>query len=103
MAGPPPGGPAISADRRRRCQSRNKTCWWPLFLAGGKEILNAEVSRDTIRDALSIIRRLWNAGIAHRVIKPSNLLVRDGRVFLIDVAFCQVRPSPGARWWIWRT
>ena len=25
MAGPPPGGPAISADRRRRCQSRNKT------------------------------------------------------------------------------
>jgi hypothetical protein len=28
------------------------------FLAGGKEILDAEVSRDTIRDALSIIRSL---------------------------------------------
>jgi hypothetical protein len=64
------------------------------FLAGGKEILDAEVSRGTIRDALSIIRRLWNAGIAHRDVKPSNLLVRDGKVFLIDVAFCQVRPSP---------
>jgi tRNA A-37 threonylcarbamoyl transferase component Bud32 len=64
------------------------------FLAGGKEILDAEVSRDTIRDALSIIRRLWNAGIAHRDVKPSNLLARDGKVFLIDVAFCQVRPSP---------
>ena len=64
------------------------------FLAGGKEILDAEVSRDTIRDALSIIRSLWNAGIAHRDIKPSNLLARDGKVFLIDVAFCQVRPSP---------
>jgi tRNA A-37 threonylcarbamoyl transferase component Bud32 len=64
------------------------------FLAGGKEILDAEVSRDTIRDALSIIRRLWNAGIAHRDVKPSNLLARDGKVYLIDVAFCQVRPSP---------
>ena len=64
------------------------------FLAGGKEILDAQVSRGTIRDALSIIRRLWNAGIAHRDVKPSNLLVRDGTVFLIDVAFCQVRPSP---------
>ena len=64
------------------------------FLAGGTEILDAEVSRDTIRDALSIVRRLWNAGIAHRDVKPSNLLVRDGKVFLIDVAFCQVRPSP---------
>ena len=47
-----------------------------------------------IRDALSIVRRLWNAGIAHRDVKPSNLLARDGKVFLIDVAFCQVRPSP---------
>src|SRR5216684_4295814 len=64
------------------------------FLAGGKEILDAEVSRDTVRDALSIIRRLWNAGIAHRDVKPSNLLARGGKVFLIDVAFCQVRPSP---------
>src|SRR6266702_4812838 len=64
------------------------------FLAGGKEILDAQVSRDTIRDALSIVRRLWNAGIAHRDVKPSNLLARDGKVFLIDVAFCQVRPSP---------
>jgi hypothetical protein len=73
------------------------------FLAGGKEILESEVSRDTIRDALSIIRSLWTAGIAHRDIKPSNLLARDGKVYLIDVAFCQVRPSPGARWWTSRT
>ena len=64
------------------------------FLAGGKEILDAEIGRSTVRDALSIVRRLWNAGIAHRDVKPSNLLVRDGKVYLIDVAFCQVRPSP---------
>jgi serine/threonine protein kinase len=50
-------------------------------LAGGKEILDAEVRRGTVRDALSIVRRLWNAGIAHRDVKPSNLLVRDGNVY----------------------
>ena len=33
-------------------------------------------------------------GIAHRDIKPANLLVKDGHLQLIDVAFVQVRPSP---------
>ena len=33
-------------------------------------------------------------GLAHRDIKPANLLVRDGRMLLIDVAFVQTRPSP---------
>ena len=28
---------------------------------------------------------LWEAGLAHRDIKPANLLVRDGRLLLIDV------------------
>jgi hypothetical protein len=41
-----------------------------------------------------IIRRLWDAGLAHRDIKPANLLVRDGRMLLIDVAFVEARPSP---------
>ena len=41
----------------------------------------------------------WSAscgtvGLAHRDIKPANLLVRDGRLLLIDVAFVQARPSP---------
>jgi hypothetical protein len=30
----------------------------------------------------------------HRDIKPGNLMVRDGQLLLIDVFFCQVRPSP---------
>jgi hypothetical protein len=47
-----------------------------------------------IDDGLSIIRKLWDAGLAHRDIKPANLLVRDGRLLLIDVAFAQARPSP---------
>jgi membrane-associated phospholipid phosphatase len=37
---------------------------------------------------------LWDAGIAHRDIKPGNLMVRSGELLLIDVAFAQVRPSP---------
>ncbi|HEV8426029.1 MAG TPA: hypothetical protein VGS14_12715, partial [Actinomycetes bacterium] len=32
--------------------------------------------------------------LAHRDIKPANLLVRQGRVHLIDVFFAEVRPSP---------
>jgi serine/threonine protein kinase len=40
------------------------------------------------------VRRLWQAGVAHRDITPTNLLVRDGQVVLIDVAFATVRPTP---------
>ena len=47
-----------------------------------------------IDDGLGIIRKLWDAGLAHRDIKPANLLVREGRMLLIDVAFVQARPSP---------
>jgi hypothetical protein len=37
---------------------------------------------------------MWDAGLAHRDVKPANLLVRDGRMLLIDVAFVEARPSP---------
>ncbi|HET6749617.1 MAG TPA: hypothetical protein VFL71_10180 [Actinomycetes bacterium] len=47
-----------------------------------------------VDDGLRIIRRLWDAGLAHRDIKPANLLVRDGRLLLIDVAFVEARSSP---------
>ena len=47
-----------------------------------------------IDQGLQVIRQLWDAGLAHRDIKPANLLVRDGQLILIDVAFAQVRPSP---------
>jgi hypothetical protein len=64
------------------------------FLAGAKELTDADVDDVVIRDALATIRTLWDAGVAHRDIKPSNLVVRDGHVYLIDVAGCQARPSP---------
>jgi tRNA A-37 threonylcarbamoyl transferase component Bud32 len=64
------------------------------FFDGAVELGDAEVDEQVIDDGLGIIRRLWDAGLAHRDIKPANLLVRDGRVMLIDVAFIQARPSP---------
>jgi tRNA A-37 threonylcarbamoyl transferase component Bud32/membrane-associated phospholipid phosphatase len=64
------------------------------FFDGATELGDAEVDTQVIDDGLGIIRRLWDAGLAHRDIKPANLLVRDGRLLLIDVAFVQARPSP---------
>jgi tRNA A-37 threonylcarbamoyl transferase component Bud32 len=64
------------------------------FFAGATELGEAEVDEQVIDDGLGIIRKLWDAGLAHRDVKPANLLVRDGRLLLIDVAFVQAHPSP---------
>jgi membrane-associated phospholipid phosphatase len=64
------------------------------FFVGAVEIGEAEVGDGVIDQGLLLIRTLWDAGIAHRDIKPGNLMVRDGELLLIDVAFVQVRPSP---------
>jgi tRNA A-37 threonylcarbamoyl transferase component Bud32 len=64
------------------------------FFDGAVELGEAEVDTQVIDDGLSIIRKLWDAGLAHRDIKPANLLVRDHRMLLIDVAFVEARPTP---------
>lgn len=64
------------------------------FLYGSQELTEAEIGVGIIDDALSVIRKLWDAGLAHRDIKPANVMVRNGRIVLIDVAFGTVRPSP---------
>jgi tRNA A-37 threonylcarbamoyl transferase component Bud32 len=64
------------------------------FFEGTVELGEAEVDEGVIDDGLRIIRKLWDAGLAHRDIKPANLLVRDGHLLLIDVAFVEARPSP---------
>jgi hypothetical protein len=64
------------------------------FFTGAVEIGEAEVDDAVIDQGLLLIRKLWDAGIAHRDIKPGNLMVRSGELLLIDVAFAQVRPSP---------
>jgi tRNA A-37 threonylcarbamoyl transferase component Bud32 len=64
------------------------------YFDGAVEIGGADLDDQLIGQGLSLIRALWDAGIAHRDIKPGNLMVRAGQLLLIDVAFAQVRPSP---------
>ena len=64
------------------------------FHTGAVEIGEADVDDEVIDQGLVMIRTLWDAGIAHRDIKPGNLMVRSGELLLMDVAFVQVRPSP---------
>lgn len=64
------------------------------FLQDAEELSDADVDEAVIDAALEMVRSLWDAGLAHRDIKPANVLVKDGRVRLIDVAFGTVRPSP---------
>ncbi|HWM97105.1 MAG TPA: hypothetical protein VNO54_08620 [Streptosporangiaceae bacterium] len=64
------------------------------FFDGAAELGEAEIGDPVIDDGLSVIRKLWDAGLAHRDIKPANLLVRDSRLLLIDVAFAEARPTP---------
>jgi tRNA A-37 threonylcarbamoyl transferase component Bud32 len=64
------------------------------FFEGAVEIGEADVDDGVITSGLHVIRQFWNAGVAHRDIKPANLMVRDGRVLVIDVFFVQLRPSP---------
>jgi tRNA A-37 threonylcarbamoyl transferase component Bud32 len=64
------------------------------FFDGAHEIGDSAVDDDIIDQGLMLVRRLWDAGLAHRDIKPANLLVRDGELIVIDVAFAQIRPSP---------
>ena len=64
------------------------------FHTGAVEIGEADVDDAVIDQGLLMIRTMWDAGIAHRDIKPGNLMVRSGELLLIDVAFVQVRPSP---------
>jgi tRNA A-37 threonylcarbamoyl transferase component Bud32/membrane-associated phospholipid phosphatase len=64
------------------------------FLDGAVELHAADVDGQVIDEGLAVIRRMWDAGLAHRDIKPGNVLVQDGHVRIVDVAFSMVRPSP---------
>jgi tRNA A-37 threonylcarbamoyl transferase component Bud32/membrane-associated phospholipid phosphatase len=65
------------------------------FLDGGVEVGDPEleVDDDLIDQGLVAIRALWDGGLAHRDVKPANIMVLDHRIALIDVAFGEVRPS----------
>jgi hypothetical protein len=58
-----------------------------------EEVLAAEVDDAVVDDALRQVRLMWDAGVAHRDIKPSNVLLQGRRIYLIDLAFGELRPS----------
>ena len=64
------------------------------FFSGAVELGRADIDDGIIDQGLLLIRKLWDAGLAHRDIKPGNLMVRDPELLLIDAGFAQVRPSP---------
>jgi membrane-associated phospholipid phosphatase len=64
------------------------------FLEDSEELTHAEINDEVIDRALRVIRNMWDAGLAHRDIKPANVMINNGEVVLIDVAFGTVRPSP---------
>jgi tRNA A-37 threonylcarbamoyl transferase component Bud32 len=64
------------------------------FLDDALEIGEVEVTEDIIDQGLEIVARLWQHGLAHRDIKPGNIMIRNGRMHLVDVGFAQIRPSP---------
>ena len=64
------------------------------FFDDAVEIGDAEIDARVIDEGLAMIRRMWDVGLAHRDVKPANLMVQRGDLKLIDVFFVQVRPSP---------
>ncbi len=64
------------------------------FFDDATELGDADIDEGVVDDGLTLIRKLWDTGLAHRDIKPANLLVQHGHLRLIDVAFVQARPSP---------
>jgi serine/threonine protein kinase len=47
-----------------------------------------------IDEGLQLVKTLWDTGLAHRDVKPANLLVKDGHLQLVDVSGLEVRPTP---------
>jgi tRNA A-37 threonylcarbamoyl transferase component Bud32/membrane-associated phospholipid phosphatase len=64
------------------------------FFEGAVEIGEADIDDGVIDQGLALVRKMWDEGLAHRDVKPANLMVRDGELKVIDVFFVQVRPSP---------
>ncbi len=64
------------------------------FLDGVTELSDGEIEHSTIDAGMWTVSKMWDSGLAHRDIKPANILVGSERVYVIDHAFGEIRPSP---------
>ena len=64
------------------------------FFEDSRNLGDSEIDDAVIDEGLQLIRRFWDIGVAHRDVKPANLLVQRGRLQLVDVSGLEVRPSP---------
>ena len=64
------------------------------FFEGAKDLGDVPVDETVIDEGLHLVRRFWDVGVAHRDVKPANLLVRGGHLQLVDVSGLEIRPSP---------
>lgn len=51
------------------------------------------VSESTIDQGIEAVERMWAAGMAHRDVKPANIAMSGGRLFLVDCSFGEVVPT----------
>ncbi|HEY2959873.1 MAG TPA: hypothetical protein VGM21_16955 [Actinomycetota bacterium] len=64
------------------------------FFEDATNLGDAQVDDVVIDEGLAMVRTFWRIGVAHRDVKPANLLVRGGHLQLVDVSGLEVRPSP---------
>ncbi|HXJ64605.1 MAG TPA: RIO1 family regulatory kinase/ATPase [Actinomycetota bacterium] len=64
------------------------------FFEGAKNLGDSDINDQVIDEGVALVRTFWDAGVAHRDVKPANLLVRDGHLQLVDVSALEIRPSP---------
>jgi tRNA A-37 threonylcarbamoyl transferase component Bud32 len=64
------------------------------FFEGSKNLGDSEIDDTIIDEGVAMVRTFWDVGVAHRDVKPANLLVRGGHLQLVDVSALEIRPSP---------
>ena len=64
------------------------------FFEDSKNLGDSEIDDAIIDEGLQLIRQFWDIGVAHRDVKPANLLVQRGHLQLVDVSGLEVRPTP---------
>ncbi len=63
------------------------------FFEHAKNLGDSKIDEAIVDEGIELIRRFWDVGVAHRDVKPANLLVKDDHLQLVDVSGLEVRPT----------